>query len=197
MGERAGSGRAAAPRNRTADGLSARARSNGAGTGRESGERTAPYWTAAAARGQGDLQAAWDAAQAAWVRAPLTRDRGVALRHDLDVLGAESIVPERARDSRTSRRTSLDGGMGSLQGMWTESEPLAFRVLPVLANSHIDGQRHLQRRSRLHRLAHDFRDLVRLGLRDFEQQLVVNGEDDARVGVLLERRVRRRSSRAS
>jgi hypothetical protein len=58
---------------------------------------TAPYWTAAAARGQGDLQAAWDAAQAAWVRAPLTRDHGVTLRHDLEVLVEKAIVPERAR----------------------------------------------------------------------------------------------------
>jgi hypothetical protein len=58
---------------------------------------TAPYWTAAAARGQGDLQAAWDAAQAAWVRASLTRDRGVTLRHDLDVLVEKAIIPERAR----------------------------------------------------------------------------------------------------
>jgi hypothetical protein len=58
---------------------------------------TAPYWAAAAARGQGDLQAAWDAAQAAWVRAPLTHDHGVALHHDLDVLVQKAIVPERAR----------------------------------------------------------------------------------------------------
>ena len=58
---------------------------------------TAPYWTAAAARGQGDLQAAWDAAEAAWVRAPLTRDHGVSLRRDLDVLVQKAIVPERAR----------------------------------------------------------------------------------------------------
>jgi hypothetical protein len=58
---------------------------------------SAPYWIAAAARGQGDLQAAWDAAQAAWVRAPLTRDHGASLRHDLDVLVQKAIVPERAR----------------------------------------------------------------------------------------------------
>jgi hypothetical protein len=58
---------------------------------------TAPYWTAAAARGQGDLHAAWDAAQAAWVRAPLTADHGVKLRRDLDVLVQKAIVPERAR----------------------------------------------------------------------------------------------------
>src|SRR5262249_29394420 len=40
------------------------------------GSTTAPYWLAAAARAQGDIQAAWNAAQAAWVRAPLTTDRG-------------------------------------------------------------------------------------------------------------------------
>jgi hypothetical protein len=58
---------------------------------------TAPYWAAAAARAQGDLQAAWDAAQAGWVRAPLTPDHGVALRNDLDQLVQKAIVPERAR----------------------------------------------------------------------------------------------------
>jgi hypothetical protein len=58
---------------------------------------TAAYWLAAAARAQGDLQAAWDAALAAWVRAPLTADRGVALRGDLDRLVLRAIVPDRAK----------------------------------------------------------------------------------------------------
>jgi hypothetical protein len=57
----------------------------------------AAYWLAASARAQGDLQAAWDAAQAAWVRAPLTSDRGAALRADLDRLVLRGLVPERAR----------------------------------------------------------------------------------------------------
>jgi hypothetical protein len=57
----------------------------------------AAYWLAAAARAQGDLQAAWDAAQAGWVRAPLASDRGVALRADLDRLVIRAIVPERSR----------------------------------------------------------------------------------------------------
>jgi hypothetical protein len=61
------------------------------------GSATAPYWLAAAARAQGDMQAAWNAAQAAWVRAPLTGDRGVALREDLDQLVLRAIVPERAK----------------------------------------------------------------------------------------------------
>ncbi|SRR5216684_811108 len=58
---------------------------------------TAPYWAAAAARGQGDLQAAWDAAQAGWVRSPLTREHGIPLRADLEQLVQKAIVPERAR----------------------------------------------------------------------------------------------------
>jgi tetratricopeptide (TPR) repeat protein len=58
---------------------------------------TAAYWLAAAARAQGDVQAAWDAAIAAWVRAPLTPDRGVTLRADIDRLVLRAIVPDRAK----------------------------------------------------------------------------------------------------
>jgi hypothetical protein len=61
------------------------------------GIATASYWLAAAARGKGDLQAAWDAAVAGWVRAPLSADRGVALRADLDRLMQRAIIPERAK----------------------------------------------------------------------------------------------------
>ena len=61
------------------------------------GSAAAAYWLAAAARGQGDLQAAWDSVQAAWVMAPLSPDRGEVLRGDLDSLMQRAIVPERAR----------------------------------------------------------------------------------------------------
>jgi len=61
------------------------------------GSAAAPYWLAAAARAQGDTQAAWNAAQAAWVRAPMTPGHGVALRDDLDRLMLRAIVPERAK----------------------------------------------------------------------------------------------------
>jgi hypothetical protein len=57
----------------------------------------AAYWVAAAARSQGDVSAAWDAAQAGWVRAPLAPDHGTALRADLDRLMVQAIVPELAR----------------------------------------------------------------------------------------------------
>jgi hypothetical protein len=58
---------------------------------------SAAYWLAAAARAQGDLQGAWDAALAAWLRAPLAPDHGTALRADIDRLVLNAIVPERAR----------------------------------------------------------------------------------------------------
>lgn len=58
---------------------------------------TAAYWAAAAARAQGDLHGAWDAARAGWVRALLIADGGAALRGDLDRLVQRGIIPERAR----------------------------------------------------------------------------------------------------
>ena len=61
------------------------------------GSSAASYWLAATARAQGDLQGAWDAAQAGWVRAPLAADNGAALRADLDRLVQRVIIPERAR----------------------------------------------------------------------------------------------------
>src|SRR5438093_6651730 len=44
------------------------------------GSAAASYWLAAAARAQGDMQAAWDAAEAARVRAARGADRGAAPR---------------------------------------------------------------------------------------------------------------------
>ena len=61
------------------------------------GSSAASYWLAATARAQGDLQGAWDAAQAGWVRAPLALDKGAALRADLDRLVDRVIIPERSR----------------------------------------------------------------------------------------------------
>jgi hypothetical protein len=61
------------------------------------GSAGAAYWLTAAARGQGDFQAAWDAAQGAWVRAVLTPDHGERLRADIDCLVLDAIVPDRAR----------------------------------------------------------------------------------------------------
>jgi len=64
---------------------------------------TAAYWLAAAARAQGDQQAAWDSAQAGWVRSALAgAERGAELRADLDRLVLRGIVPDRARATAQS-----------------------------------------------------------------------------------------------
>ena len=63
---------------------------------RDGASTPASYWMAAAARGSGDVDGAWSAAMAAWVRASLAPDRGAALRGDLDRLMVQAVIPERA-----------------------------------------------------------------------------------------------------
>lgn len=61
------------------------------------GNASANYWLAASSRGAGDLDRAWSAAAAAWVRAKLDPDTADMLRADLDRLVTEALVPERTR----------------------------------------------------------------------------------------------------
>ena len=86
--------------------------------GRERQVRPATYWLAAAARGVDDVERAWGAAMAGWVRAALPRaPRAWSLRADLDKLVTDVLLPERARqiapdgDAR-SALDSLDGAVG-------------------------------------------------------------------------------------
>ena len=65
--------------------------------GRDPGGAAAAYWLAAASRALGDLDRAWEAAQAAWLRALLDTDHAAAMREDLNRLMLEAIIPERAR----------------------------------------------------------------------------------------------------
>ena len=65
--------------------------------GRIPGSSAAAYWLAASYRYLGDLTHGWDAAVAAWVRAPLAEDQGRALRADIDQLVMQAILPERVR----------------------------------------------------------------------------------------------------
>ena len=60
------------------------------------GSTAAGYWIAAAARATGDVERAWHAAMAGWLRATLADDRGAAVRADLDRLVTQAIIPERA-----------------------------------------------------------------------------------------------------
>jgi len=54
------------------------------------------YWVAAALRGAGEPERAWDAAVAGWVRAPMTGLAAASLRADLDRLVLDAIIPDLA-----------------------------------------------------------------------------------------------------
>jgi len=88
---------------------------------RESGEfpnsTPAAYWLAAAARGAGELDRAWAAAIAAWVRASMMRDRGAALRADIDRLAQQALIPERARALRLAQKDT-DDAVVALTAEW-------------------------------------------------------------------------------
>jgi hypothetical protein len=60
------------------------------------GSANANYWLVVAIRGAGDLDRAWDAAIAGWVRATLSSDPP-GLRAKLDRLVGDALIPERAR----------------------------------------------------------------------------------------------------
>ena len=55
------------------------------------------YWRVAAARGMGDLDRAWGAAVAGWLRARFFGETGAALRADLDQFVTDVLLPERAQ----------------------------------------------------------------------------------------------------
>jgi hypothetical protein len=61
------------------------------------GSEPANYWLAVSARGSGDLERAWHAAIAGWIRASLKPESAKTLRNDLDRLVTQAVIPERAR----------------------------------------------------------------------------------------------------
>lgn len=63
----------------------------------------ANYWQVVAARGMGDLDRAWSAAIAAWVRSTLNPAATTQLRGDLDRVMEQALIPERARSSGGGR----------------------------------------------------------------------------------------------
>jgi hypothetical protein len=91
--------------------------------GRDPGSTPAGYWLVAAARGAGDLDRAWSAATASWVRASLARDRGAALRADLNRLVVQAIIPERAnRMIAPDRAQAVTGMLGEWEAFKTSWE---------------------------------------------------------------------------
>ena len=84
--------------------------------------RAASYWLVAALRAQGETERAWQAAIAAWVRAPIAGVRSIALRADIDRLVREGIIPDRGRDvpetERAARETALRAEWELVKEKW-------------------------------------------------------------------------------
>lgn len=78
---------------------------------RDPSSGAAGYWIAAAARASGELDRAWSAAMAGWVRATFARDRGLSLRADLDKLVNEGIIPDRAAKAPAGVRRQVTASL--------------------------------------------------------------------------------------
>jgi len=78
---------------------------------RDPSSSPAAYWIAAAARASGDLDRAWSAALAGWVRAGFAHDSGLALRTDLDKLMIGGIIPDRAAKAPARERRQVTASL--------------------------------------------------------------------------------------
>jgi hypothetical protein len=82
----------------------------------------ASYWMVVGLRGAGELERAWHAAVAAWVRARLMGDRAAALRADLDHLVLEGVIPDRvqhiAQDQRATAASQLKAEWELVKERW-------------------------------------------------------------------------------
>lgn len=79
------------------------------------GATVASYWLAAAARSSGDIERAWDAAIAGWVRVSQLGPRGSTARGELDALVTRAIIPDRAR---TISPGSPDAAAATMRSQW-------------------------------------------------------------------------------
>ena len=86
--------------------------------GRDDRSASASYWLMAAARGTGDLDRAWGAAIAGWVRSRGLGARGDKLRTDLDRFVTQVLLPERAR--QTSPDADARPALAMYVGQWEE-----------------------------------------------------------------------------
>ena len=78
----------------------------------DTGLGVASYWLAAASLGMGDVQRAWQAAIAGWVRASFAAESGIVTRQDLDRLVTEAIIPDRVRLLLLPAREVPDATLG-------------------------------------------------------------------------------------
>jgi hypothetical protein len=80
---------------------------------------SAAYWVAAASFARGQIDRAWDAAIAGWVRALVTAaDRSEALRPDLDRLVRDAIIPERVRRLPTAGTPEGEQAQAGMLAEW-------------------------------------------------------------------------------
>lgn len=86
------------------------------------GNAAANYWLAVSARGSGDVERAWHAAVAGWVRAMLRPESAAALRSDLDRLVTEVLILERARarpvDEQQEAQAALRAEWEAVKSQW-------------------------------------------------------------------------------
>jgi hypothetical protein len=86
------------------------------------GSAVANYWLAVAARGEGDIDHAWDAAVAGWVRSSLAPDTMVELRGDLDRLVMQALIPERVRTRAPGEQQDASEALRleweAVKGLW-------------------------------------------------------------------------------
>ena len=75
------------------------------------GSAAANYWLAVAARGTGDVERAWHAAVAGWIRARLSPVTAAALRADLDRLVTDALILERARTRPASEQEDAEAAL--------------------------------------------------------------------------------------
>jgi hypothetical protein len=81
----------------------------------DTGAAVASYWLAAAARGSGDIERAWDAAIAGWVRTSQFGQRAAGTRGELDALVTRAIIPDRAR---LISPASPDAAAANMRSQW-------------------------------------------------------------------------------
>ncbi|HKY22990.1 MAG TPA: hypothetical protein VJM31_17380 [Vicinamibacterales bacterium] len=87
--------------------------------------RPATYWAVVAMRGAGDLDAAWGAAAAGWIRSG-HQPEGTQLRTDLDRFVTQTLIPERAQ-ARTGQRLDAKATLTDIATLTEEWRALTER----------------------------------------------------------------------
>jgi hypothetical protein len=90
--------------------------------------RAATYWAVVASRGAGDLDAAWNAAVAGWIRMNGQID-GQQIQTDIDTFVTRTLIPERAQ-ARTSQRLDAKATIAEIAALNDEWRAIAARWSP-------------------------------------------------------------------